>query len=231
MRIFATAADSTHEKSLLQFLRSLRSHHVSDRVICFDMGMTPSVRKQVAELAEVRQWRFSPHWTDIVGRARFRAGAYAWKPQMIAMVALHESPGELAWLDAGTFVNAPLMRAFEAARKHGIYSPASRGITGQWCHSGMLSKLRIAPWARILGTPCRSAGAAFFDLRNPDVLSFVFEWLRLSLDPDIIAPPGCHPHRHRYDQSLFNLLFASRGFLKPDICNCCLDFAIQCDID
>lgn len=212
MRLVLTAADRSHQKSVLQMLGSLASHAPGTPAICHDLGMDQQFLPAIAELAELRGWNDQPYWTGIRNRGRFHAGAYGWKPRMIAAACIRSAPVEIAWLDAGTLVTGSLDQAFALASITGIYSPRSHGTTGDWCHRGLGSRLSLAAKGRLLAAPCRCAGALFLRLDFPGVLGLIMDWLRLSADPDLIAPPGCSTENHRYDQTLLNLLIESRGF-------------------
>ena len=230
MRLFVTAADRTHQKSLLQLLGCLAEHQPGAKVLCYDMGIDSNYRRQADELAEVRTWHFSPDWTWVRRRGRFHAGAYGWKPRMIALAMVSHAPRELAWLDAGIFVFSPLDEAFSVANRIGLYSPLSRGRIGDWCHPGLLPHLQIGIRSRLLDAPCRSAGAVFMNLASVEVRELLFDWLFLSQDPALIAPLGCSVSSHRYDQTLLGILVESRGF-NLGAFDHCLGFCMHCDLD
>jgi hypothetical protein len=230
MSLILTTADRTHQKSVLQLLSSLAKHQPEASVVCHDLGMEADYLRRVADLAELRAWNFDPDWTQVRNRGRFHAGAYGWKPRMLAAACLRDGPEEIAWLDAGTLVSAALGPAFAIASRIGVCSPASSGRTGDWCHDGLAAQLSLAARSDLLWGPCRSAGALFMRMDFPGVTDLLFDWLRLSALPEIIAPPGCSTANHRYDQSLLNLLLESRGFNGAAVDHCA-GFHMHCDID
>lgn len=230
MRLFLTAADRSHQKSVLQFLESLAKHAPGAAVICHDLGMERESLERIARIAEIKSWHVQPDWTRVRNRGRFHAGAYGWKPRMIVAASLRTAPLEIAWLDAGTLVTGNLEPAFAIASRIGIYSPRSSGRTGDWCHPGVSAELFLATRGRLLAAPCRSAGALFLRMDFPGVLGLIVDWLRLSADPSMIAPHGCSTDNHRYDQTLLNLLIECRGFNRG-AADHCAGFHMHCDVD
>lgn len=231
MRLIVTAADSSHGRSIIQFLESLRHHDPSDPVICFDLGLRPAQKMRVAEMAEVETWCHGSLWRNVRNRGRFHAGAYSWKAPMISAAILRHAPRRFAWLDAGTYVTGRLDEAFLKGSENGVYSPRSRGRIGDWCHPRMLANLGIPSHSPILDGPCRSSGAAFFDRSVDGVDEMIFDWALFSSVREIIAPPGCSLMAHRYDQSIFNLLLETRGFNRRSPADDYLGFCVHCDID
>jgi hypothetical protein len=99
--VFATGADAAYGYHLLNLLGSLKTNSdVFDRVVAFDLGLTPHQRRLLdsvrgVEVATVPA--FVPHWSQ----------GFTWKP----WVWTHLEADVLWWLDAG----ATLLRSLEPA--------------------------------------------------------------------------------------------------------------------
>ena len=107
--IIVTGSDSSHFKSLLQLLESLKIHEKKTKIIIFDLGITQTekeiLKKQHPEY-ELRKFNYShyPSYFNI----KINAGEYAWKPVIINDV-LNEFKTAVCWLDGGNKLIKPLI--------------------------------------------------------------------------------------------------------------------------
>jgi hypothetical protein len=110
--VFATGADARYGYHLLNLLGSLKANSdVFDRVVAYDLGLTPHQRGllDAVEGVEVRTVpAFAEHW----------ASGFSWKP----WVWTHLDAGELVfWLDAGDTLLRSLGPALDQIRERGYF--------------------------------------------------------------------------------------------------------------
>ena len=103
-----TGADSSHEKSLVQLLRSVEKHEPDLTVIVYDLGLTRNLKDQLIrdfKRVQLRTFKFDryPTYFDI----KINAGEYAWKPVIVHEV-LNEFKCSVCWMDAGNLITGPL---------------------------------------------------------------------------------------------------------------------------
>lgn len=205
-----TAASSNHFKTLRLFLHRL-GHPC--RVIVYDIGLKT---QEVEELktkfsyAEFRTFDFSkyPPWMHIDAQD---AGAYAWKPVIVAEVA-QETEGMLIWSDAGNYIqrlDEALVKCFGRV----CSTEHSAGTIRDWTHPD--SSMAMGVTGDLLDKPMRNAAFVVFDLRLDESRAFVSSWASLSLKKEIIQPEGASRDNHRQDQSVLTGLFFLHDL--PDI--------------
>jgi hypothetical protein len=211
-----TGADRTHHLSLLQLLESLERHERRARVVAYDLGLEPDDRARLERRfhrVEVRTFDYSryPAYFDI----RCNAGAYAWKPVIVAEV-LEECRGRLVWLDAGCVVTEPLFALRRRLARHGFHSPASSGTIGQWTHPATLDWLGADP--RMLGRRPRFAAVVAVDYDHVVARDVIRRWAECARVQECIAPPGADRSNHRHDQAVLTILVeqSSLDGLRPE---------------
>lgn len=202
--LVVTGADSSHFRSLLQFLGSLRRHEPRVRCVAWDLALTETERSELAARfpdVELRTFDYARHpsWFWI----KVDAGCYAWKPVIVAEMA-RQHDGLLIWMDAGNMITAPLERIRRILRWRGFYSPRSPGRIRDWTHPGTLRRLHVD--ARFHGRTNLASGLAGFDLRHPRARVLIEAWHSCALDKDAIAPAGSDGNNHRQDQALLTVL-------------------------
>jgi hypothetical protein len=113
----ASAADARYGKWLLNLLGSVRDRSdIFDRIVAYDLGMTPFQRRLLdgAQGVEVRTVPpFVPHWRQ--GRT--------WK----TWIWTHVEGDVVVWLDAGITVLRPMTDFLEGVRTRG-YFVVSQGV-------------------------------------------------------------------------------------------------------
>jgi len=109
--VLATAADARYGYQLVNLLGSVRANSdVFDEIVAFDLGLEPSQRALLAEVADVRidtVPAFVPHWKQ--GRT--------WK----TWIWTHVAADRLFWLDAGTTVLRSLEPALRQVDERGYF--------------------------------------------------------------------------------------------------------------
>lgn len=205
-----TAADSSHFKSLLQLLGSVRRYEPGTPVHVYDLGLT-SVQLDILCHKFPQYWvkkfdfsRYPPHFN-----IRNNVGEYAWKPAIVWEV-LQTTFGPAVWMDAGNVLVNNLDGIRDQLTKHGFYSPHSPGTIAQWTHPGMLKYLGLAEtWrsdARNLNGACIA-----FDPRSSNINDLAREWYEGAMVKECIAPDGSSRANHRQDQSLLTVLAYRAG--------------------
>jgi hypothetical protein len=110
--VFASGADARYGYHLLNLLGSVAANSdVFDRVVAFDLGLTPHQRELLDAVrdVEVREVPpFTPHWSQ----------GFSWKP----WIWTHLDAGEhVFWLDAGDTVLRSLEPALAQIRARGYF--------------------------------------------------------------------------------------------------------------
>lgn len=110
--VFASGADERYGWHLVNLLGSLRANSdVFDRVVAFDLGLSPRQRELLEDVrgVEVRTVPpFVPHWSQ----------GFTWKP----WIWTHLDAGELVfWLDAGDTLLRSLAPALDQIRERGYF--------------------------------------------------------------------------------------------------------------
>lgn len=210
--VVVTGADSSHYRSLRQFLASLRRHEPRVRCIVWDLALEPQQRSELAALhpdMELRTFDYSayPDWFWI----KNEAGHYAWKPTIIADT-MNEIRAPLLWLDAGCVVDAPLrwIRRIVAAR--GFYSPRSVGTIREWTHPSSLRWMDAAP--HLLDRPNLSGGVVGVDWNHARSRALIDRWKFCAGHRECISPEGSHSGNHRQDQALLSVLAHQAGLAQ-----------------
>lgn len=223
-----TASDTSHARSLMNFLASAKEHEPKTRLIVYDLGLTPQERRNIDTRFnyEVRNFDFSryPPFFNI----KVAAGEYAWKPTIVREVS-KEATGILCWMDAGNIIKEPLHRLRRESRRFGYYSPHSSGSIQEWTHQGMLSYFGLpADWQ---ATSSNLNGACIaFDIKSSIGADLIALWAEYALIKDCIAPAGSSRANHRQDQALFTVL-AYRAGRSPKASTKYLGYAIHQDVE
>jgi Protein of unknown function (DUF1647) len=202
--VIVTAADSTHYKSLCQFLSSLFFHESDIRAVVFNLGLTESQvnhLKSAFPTADLRYFDFLkyPDYFDI----KVNAGEYAWKPVILHDV-LNEFKGCVCWMDAGNLIIKPLFWLRRITHRIGMYSPHSSGLIADWTHPKTLEHLNAANC--LLKKPNLSGNCIAVDYHNRRARELVERWRSCALTKDCIAPAGSSRANHRQDQAVLSVI-------------------------
>jgi hypothetical protein len=202
--IVATGADTTHCKSLYQFLSSLYIHEPSLKVVVFDLGLLESERQWIQQdfpLVEMRIFDYSqyPDYFNI----KVNAGEYAWKP-IIFHDILNEFKCCVCWMDAGNVITEPLFWMRKIAKKNGLYSPRSVGRISDWTHPKTLELLNAS--IDLLDKPNLSGACVAACYHSAKARTLVDKWKKYALIKECIAPEGSSRENHRQDQALLSVL-------------------------
>lgn len=211
--LLVSAADSSHFRSLMQFLRSVRRYERHTAVCVFDLGFTAGELGAIHRAFpsyEVRAFDFSayPEYFDI----HVNAGEYAWKP-VIVWEALRESNAPVCWMDAGNALVDDLDGLRKALSVNGFYSPYSSETIGMWTHPGTLRYLGLDEAWRSDSRNLNGACIAF-DPAREKALRLAKEWRDGALVRDCIAPKGSDRSNHRQDQALLTVLAYRDGLVE-----------------
>ena len=217
---FVTAADKTHEKSLLQLLESIRRHESNSFVVVYDLGMSLPAIEKITQVpnCELESFDFSdwPEHFDI----RKNAGEYAWKPVLIQKAAKRMGEltlgggGLLCWLDAGCLVLGKLVWLRRLTLPSGFFSPFSSGSIDSWTHDGTLDYLQLQSSLRKL--PLLHGGIVCFRPSSPAAMKLLDAWVECAMDRQCIAPLGSSRSNHRQDQSALSVLATKMGLSRKE---------------
>lgn len=199
MYTFVTAASSNHFKSLCQLLGTIRDK----RVFVYDLGLSQAEVDHIRSIftIEYRVFPFSKY-PLFVALTSPDAGAYAWKPILVAEV-YSEIEGTLIWCDAGNKV-LDVDALVRCVDRVGIYTPTSSGTIARWTHSTALKELCVpTSW---LNFQMRNAACVGF-AKDERSAKFIGEWKAYALNKNAILPDGADRSNHRHDQSVLTVLY------------------------
>ncbi len=210
--VIVTGADSTHRKSLYQFLSSLFLHEPSITMVIFDLGLVEAERQHLKNSfpsADLRRFDYTqyPDYFNI----KINAGEYSWKPVILNDV-LNEFKGCVCWMDAGNLVTKPLFWLRRITNVLGMYSPRSSGLISDWTHPKTLEFLNASN--RLLYKPNLSGHCVAVNYRDPKARKLVERWKECALTKDCIAPEGSSRKNHRQDQAVLSVIAHQSGIAK-----------------
>jgi Protein of unknown function (DUF1647) len=210
--VIVTGADSSHYKSLCQFLSSLFFHEPDIKAVVFDLGLIELQRQYLKDAfssIELRLFDYSqyPDYFDI----KINAGEYAWKP-VIFCDTLNEFKCCVCWMDAGNLVTQPLFWLRRITSALGMYSPRSRGLISDWTHPKTLEFLK--PSNKLLEKPNLSGACIAAIYQNPKARDVVNKWKECALTKECIAPKGSNRKNHRQDQAVLSVLAHQSGITE-----------------
>ena len=210
-----TGADSSHFKSLLQFLGNLQLKLGNDRrfkVLAWDLGLEKVqieiINERFKDYVSLQRFPFEkyPDWLNI----KINAGEYAWKAQLIqlSLPKNHQPPNYLIWMDSGNLITENIEPLIDFLDDWRLYSPFARGTIGEWTHPATLAFINNQINSEFVSNMRIRNGACLgFKTKNLEVRNFINEFARLSLIRECIAPTGSSRENHRQDQSLFSILY------------------------
>lgn len=210
--VIVTGADSSHCKSLCQFLSSLFMYELDIKVVVFDLGLTESERQYLKgsfSSVELRLFDYSqyPDYFNI----KVNAGEYAWKPVILCDV-LNEFKCCVCWMDAGNLVTEPLVWLRRITNAVGMYSPHSLGLISDWTHPKTLEFLNASN--SLLHKPNLNGACVAVSYQNLKARDLVNQWKRCALIRECIAPIGSSRKNHRQDQAVLSVIAHQSGITK-----------------
>jgi hypothetical protein len=220
--VLASAADERYGDWLLNMLGSVkRNSDVFDRIVVYDLGLTPFQRRLVSHVHGVELETvppFVPHWRE--GRT--------WK----AWIWRHADGDRVLWLDAGLTVLRPLDEAFASIAAHGYFAVSQghavsistpsdyyelldfpRELGGRTTiAAGILGFARASPFFRDVVEPTFAACARGLSLGfSPG------DAVRLNFGLDMTDAPVIRDCTHfRHEQTILNVYF-HKAFAEPVI--------------
>ncbi|TPW30991.1 DUF1647 domain-containing protein [Martelella alba] len=200
-----TGADTSHAKSLCQFVESVGRYEAQSELVIYDLGLTREARSGVQAAApQARIERFDyenyPDWFDI----RKQAGQYAWKPVILSSF-IGRADGPVVWMDAGNLLNKPLNRLYRAILHDGFFTTRTAHDLARWTDAATLryfSKDKV--WAK--GRANVNGACVGFDAWDPEASALIRRWAVLAQNGDVIAPEGSDRSNHRQDQAVLGVL-------------------------
>lgn len=207
-----TGADSSHYKSLCQFLLSLFMHEPNIKAIVFDLGLIESERQYLKDAfptAELRLFDYTryPDYFNI----KVNAGEYAWKPVILCNV-LNEFKRCVCWMDAGNVVTNPLSWLRRITETAGMYSPRSSGLVSDWTHPKTLKFLNASN--NLLHKYNLNGACIAVCYQNHKARDLVNQWKQCALIRECIAPSGSSRKNHRQDQAVLSVIAHQSGIAK-----------------
>lgn len=226
--VFITGADSSHFKSVKQFVESFLKFEKNSKLIFYDLGlsMDQSVEFQ-ANFPDIIYEKFNyfkyPDFFDI----KTNAGEYAWKPAIIQEI-LERYKCKVVWMDAGNLIIEKLDTLKKFITLKGYFWNYSPDNIEDWTHKKTLSYFNLAE--KLYKCRNLSAAALGFDYNFKKARELVHEWKECAVVKECIAPEGSNRKNHRQDQSVLTILAYKKG-LAGGIKLKNPGFLVQQDID
>lgn len=213
--MIVTGADSTHAKSLNQFLSSLLQYEPDIKVVAFDLGLTKHQRQHLENnfpTIEFRTFNYAqyPDYFNI----KVNKGEYAWKPVIVSDI-LNEFKGCVCWMDAGNVITKPLFWLRVMTQKIGMYSPYSSGDIAKWTYPKTLQFLNCSN--NLLYRRNLAAGCVAVRYENAQARNIINRWKECALIKDCIAPNGSSRKNHRQDQAVLSVLAYQSGIIQSGV--------------
>jgi glycosyltransferase involved in cell wall biosynthesis len=225
--IIISGADSSHFKSLVQFIKSAEYYEYHSKLVIYDLGLTKENSdfiKTNFPKVDLRIFDYSkyPSYFDI----KKDAGKFAWKPVIIYEV-LNYYRKSVIWCDAGCVITQPLYRIRSIINTHGYYSPIAQGAIGEWIPKVTAEFLNADE--DILNKRILAGGVVALNFNNPKAMNIIRQWRKCVLEENCSAPEGSNKKLHRY-QSILSVL-AYRSGIPEKIPQRVLGFKIHQDVD
>ena len=223
-----SASDSTHFKSLIQFIKSVQYYENGSRTVIYDLGMTkeetdiirrdyPFVRLRVFDYTRY-PWYFN---------IKIEAGRFAWKPVIILKV-LSEFRLSTIWFDAGCKLTQPLYRIRDIINKEGFYSPiVLPGAIKDWVHPQFVESLNASD--KIINNASFNGAMIAINYNHSKATKFVNKWISCALEEKCWVPSSSSKKNHRW-QTIMSIL-AYQLELAGEIPYKRIGFLVHQDID
>ena len=210
--IIITGADSSHFKSLKQFLKSVFQYEKTSSIIVFDLGLEERERKELQRIFPTIQMRIFDYsqYPDFF-YIKINAGEYAWKPIIISDI-LQEFQSAVCWMDAGNVLTSSLTMIRKIINSIGIYSPRSLGTIRAWTHPKTLEFMRVSD--ELLNRRNVNGACVAVNFRVDKAMAIANRWRECALTKECIAPEGSNRANHRQDQAVLSVLIHQAGLTK-----------------
>lgn len=208
--IIVTGADSSHSKSLCQFLYSVNKYEPDCTIIVYDLGLSEDNLEQITGISAkfiIEKFDFSlyPDYFDI----KVNAGEYAWKP-VIVKEAMDKYNKPICWMDAGNVLTGSLNTIRRIINLQcGVYSPISDGTIEKWTHPKMLNHYSVPH--KLYKKPNRNGACIAFNNESRAARDILRRWAQCALQKECIAPSGSSRVNHRQDQAALTVLINLKG--------------------
>jgi hypothetical protein len=200
-----TAADQLYWRCLYQLLRNVERRRLQrrHRVIAYDLGLQPRTLAQLKERfgwCEFRRFRFEDHPAHVA----VAAGAYAWKPLIVAEV-VEAADGPVIWGDSATlFLTGDLGSVLADIRRCGAWAAHGQATLEERCDPLVLETFQVPLHSR--HRPEIMAGLAAFDASNPQARQLARDWAAHARIEAHISPRQPPLRHHKMDQALLTIL-------------------------
>jgi hypothetical protein len=201
-----TGSDSTHFKSLINLLNTLKKYEKNSVIKVIDLGMSGTEIAQINENYdfEIEQFNFDKYPQFVKKRDKYnKLGAYAWKPISINK-EFNSTKNNIIWLDAGCIITKELKLLKKIITKNGFYSPESSDNIRKWTHPAVLEALNVKKNVHTKRNV--SGGIVGFSKNISQIADLLEEWSTQASNLELIAPKGSSRDNHRQDQALLSLL-------------------------
>lgn len=223
--IFITGADSSHFKSAMNCIISIKNNSNAEQIIFWDLGCSSEEVKKIKALDityRVFPYQDYPEFYNI----KVDAGKYAWKSSIIKK-SINEFNLPAIWFDAGNILYSP-HKIIKTLVINGFYSPYSKGRVKDWTYKTVINHFKNIH--NIHKKKNLNGACVCFNPSNIPAMRLLNDWDAMSSNIDLIAPKGSSRLNHRQDQSLLTLLAYKHNLVKK-IPHGYLGFSIHNDVD
>jgi len=202
--LIISGADSSHFKSLLQFIDSVLKYEGTSPLIVYDLGLKEeesTFLKNNFPKVIVRKFEYDryPSYFNV----KIDAGKAAWKPVIMHDV-LMEFNKSIVWFDAGCIITQPLYRIRRVIHKHGYYSPVAKDTINEWIHpetrSYLIKKCNID--RNIFDLRILASTVVGINPCNHKTLKLMENWKACAMTKECTAPEGSSKKNNRYQTIL-----------------------------
>lgn len=226
--VIVSGADSTHFKSLVQFIKSVQHYESDSQLVIYDLGMTNDevgyIRRKFPTVNfRIFDYGNYPSYFNI----KIDAGKFAWKPVIISDV-LQKFRCSTIWFDAGCILTQPLYRIRKVINNQGFYSPlADPGTIKEFAHPQFIESLHASE--EIISKISLAGGMVAINHKSSKAIKLVEKWKACALEKKCCAPEGANRRDHRF-QTIMSILAYQMG-LVDGIPHKCIGFLFHQDID
>ena len=200
--VFVSATDSSHIRSALNMIKSIRKHYLTESIIVYDLGIEDgdSVAKVEFDGLDVDLQKFAFDKYPKHFRMSHLNGSYAWKSVIINEVMSYSDGEMVIWMDAGNLCHKKFWLEARVARIYGIFCNTAKGTVNNWTHQSTLDALNVKRRLKMFS-------AAFIAIHKTEKsIKLVQKWKDYSMIEHVIAPEGVNLKSHRFDQSILSIL-------------------------
>lgn len=207
--IIITASNYPFYYSLRQFLNTIKyTIRPHDTVYVVDLGLLPAQKKFL--LSRNYQDKFKIEFKTLSNLEEYpphcsNLTSYAFKALILNELIIKPNIRDtILWCDSANIIYGSLLELEILIHNKKIYSPYSAEDIKTYCHPTTIKKLK---YTGSLTRDMLSGGLLGIKGKDDIAFSFLKDFIKACLDPEIIIPKGSNRTNHRQDQSIITILY------------------------